>query len=274
MPVVFPPSGFGRNYQQTAKGGVTLTAGATVNTMGAWATLIDPLSYPVFGVWLNAWGVSGSATNTSMLADIGVGPTGGGSEQIVIPYLDFGAAYGAAGLQVGKFWFFPLYVPAGKAIRGRCQSVIASDTAVVLLHAFELPPHGFAEDAPQEWKQYGAVAASSAGTAVTSGSAAYGTAVDVTGGSGTTRAHRWFHVGLDFGTNTAISAGKYRVRLSRDSGGADIIGIWDFGASTAEELQGPCPAFPVCYPAPSGSLLYVAVDGAAAEALGAIVYAY
>jgi len=208
-----------------------------------------------------------------MLANIGVAPTGGGSEQVVIPYLDFGHADSGVG-EFLKTWFFPLYVPAGKAIRVQNQGVIASDTAVVYAYAYELPPHGFVEDAPQEWTQYGAQPASSRGAALTSGAGAFGTAVDVTGGAGTARQHRWFHIGIDWGTNTVISAGQYRVRLSRDSGGTDIIGIWDFWGSTAEDIDGPIPCVPVCCPVPAGSLLYVAVDGAAAEAMSAIVYAY
>jgi hypothetical protein len=270
VPVVFPPSGFGRPYQQTAKNGVTVTASATPHTQGAWTTLIGSLSYDVFGVALRAWGVSGSNTNTGMLANIGVSPAGGGSEQIVIPYLDFGAADVLAGS--GKDYFFPLYIPAGKDLRAQIQAVVVSDTVVMNAAAFELPPHGFAEDAPQEWTQYGAVSASTRGTAVTSGSNAYGTEAQIT--ASTTRAHRWFHVGLDFAADTVVAAGGYRVRLARDTGGADVIGIWDFRApSASENIIGPRPNFPACCPVAAGSTLYIDVDGQTTEALGVIVYA-
>lgn len=271
MPVVFPPSGFGRTYQQTAKGGVTVTAAATAHTMGAWATLIDPLSYDLFGLFLWASGVSVGAADTRMLADIGVAPTGGGSEQVVIPFLDLGAASGA-GASSGEGWFFPLYVPSGKAIRARCQAVIVSDVVTMTAYFFELPPHGFAEDAPQEWAQYGANAAASRGTAVTSGSGVFGTEAQIT--ASTSRAHRWFHVGIDWGTNAVITAGRYRVRLARDTGGTEVIGIWDFIASGNEDINGPFPSFPACVPVPVGSALYIDVDGAAAEAMSAMVYAY
>ncbi len=276
MPIVFPSSGFGRIYQQTAKAGVTVTASGTAHTMGAWVTLIDPLSYDLFGLALHVSGVSAATTDTRMLANIGVAPTGGGSEQIVIPYLDIGAANSAQTPgDVGNMWFFPLYVPAGKAVRVQNQAVVVSDTALVHAYAYELPPHGFAEDVPQQWTQYGASAAASSGTAVTSGSAVFGTEVDVTGGSGTSRAHRWFHVGIDWGTNTVVSNGRYRVRLARDTAAADVIGIWDFVTiGTSEGNSGPIPSFPICYPVPAGSLLYVDVDGAAAEAMSVIVYAY
>jgi len=274
VPIIFPASGFGRIYQQTAKAGVTVTANGSAHVMGAWATLIDPLSYDLFGLYIRARNVSGATTDTRMLANIGIAPTGGGSEQVVIPYLDFGASMSGQ-VFAGNTWFFPLYVPAGKAVRAQCQAVIVSDTVTVYAYAFELPPHGFAEDAPQEWTQYGASAAASRGTAVTSGSGAFGTEVDVTAGAGTSRAHRWFHVGIDWGTNTAVSQGIYRVRLSRDTAGAEVIGVWDFAAmTTAEDNIGPSPSFPACFSLPAGSLLYVDVDGAATEAMSAIVYAY
>ncbi|MGH2626032.1 MAG: hypothetical protein ACRDHY_05215 [Anaerolineales bacterium] len=271
MPLVFPASGFGRTYEQTAKAGVTVTASATAHTMGAWATLIDPLSYDLFGLALTMAAVAAAATDTRMLVDIGIAPTGGGSEQVVLPYLDAGAA---SAINVGgKSYFFPLYVPSGKAVRARCQALIVSDTVLIGAHAFELPPHGFAEDAPQGWAQYGADAAASRGTAVTSGNGAFGTEVQITASTG--RAHRWFHVGIDFGTNTTITAGVYRVRLARDAAAADVIGIWDFAVpSTNEDIGGPTPQFPVCYPIPAGEPLYVDIDGGAAEAMSALVYAY
>jgi len=272
MPAVIPASGFGKDVQQTAKGGVTITAGATANTMGAWTTLLDPLSFDVFALALAVSGVSAATTNESYLMDIGIAPTGGGNEQIVIPFFDAGAASNSVSA-MGKLYIFPLFLPAGKALRARGQCVVASRTAVVNVHVLGLPPHGFAEDAPQQWYQYGAVASTSSGTGVTSGTNAFGTAVDVTGGAGTTANHRWFHVGLDLTTNTVLSAGIYRVRLSRDSAGTDILGVWDFPISTNEDITGPHPAFPVCVPVSAGSSLFVAVNGAAAEVLGTIVYA-
>jgi hypothetical protein len=272
MPLVFPASGFGRTYQQTAKAGVTVTASATPHTMGSWVTLIDPLSYDCFGLHICAVGVSVVTTDTRMLMNIGVAPTGGGNEQIVLPYLDLGHA-GGQGVGWGKTYFFPLYIPAGKAVRAQCQALIVSDTVTIRATTFELPPHGFAEDAPQEWTQYGATSASSQGTDVTSGNGAYGTEVQIT--ASTTRNHRWFHVGIDWGTNTVVSSGFYRVRLARDTGATDVIGIWDFLAPTSgEDIAGPIPDFPVCCPVAAGSELHIDIDGGAAEPMTVMVYAY
>lgn len=271
MPFVFPASGFGRQYQQSVKGGVGATAGATAHTMGSYVTLIDPLDYDCFGLALRITGVSVSAAASQGLADIAIAPTGGGNEQIVIPFLDVGAASSVVGT-VGTTYFFPLFIPAGKAVRYRWQSVTASDTTIAILaHAFSHPVHGFAEDAPQEWVEYGANSAASRGVALTSGNAVFGTDVQIT--ASTTRDHRWFHVGIDGGTNTGITGGVYRVRLATDTTATRVIGIWDFGIAASESINGPVPAFPVCYPLPAGSELRIDIEGAAAEALSAAVYA-
>jgi len=272
MPIVIPASGFGRITQQTAKAGVTVTSGATAHTMGAWTTLVDPLSFDVFLLGIRVRNISVAAADRRYLLNVGVSPTGGGNEQIVIPFLDVGAASSVTS-GLGDAWVFPLFIPAGKALRAQGQSSAASIGANVAVFAYGLPPHGFAEDAPQQWSQYGADSATSQGTAVTSGNGAFGTAVDVTGGAGTSAPHRWFHIGVDLSTNTVLTAGMYRVRLSRDSAGADVIGQWDFVISGNEDVNGPTPSFPVCVPVPAGSQLWVAIDGPAAEAMAAIVYA-
>lgn len=272
MPIVFPPSGLGRSYQTSAKAGITVTGSATPHVMGAYTTIIDPLSYPTFGLAINVTGVAVSVTDTSMLMNISIAPSGGGNEQIIIPFLDVGAAslIGAAG---GKYYFFPVYIPAGKAVRAQVQGVVANDQAAVIAHAYEHPPYGFTESgAIQEWTQYGAVSANSRGTAVTSALNAFGTEAQIT--ASTSRNHNWFHVGFSYGTNTNVTGGRYRVRLARDTAAADVIGIWDFGAPTsAEDINGPFHTWPVNYPLPAGSALNIDVDGAAAEAVTVMVYA-
>lgn len=268
--LVYPPSVFGRSYQQTARGGVTLTSGAA-HTMGSYATLIDPVSFAVYGVLISVWGIAVSAAAQPALMDIAIAPTGGGNEQIVIPFLDVGSAEAATG-EGSVTYFFPLYIPPGKALRARFQSITASDVCQVVAHVFSHPPHGFSM-APQQYNQYGANAAASRGAAVTSGSGSFGTEVDVTAGAGTTRDHKLFSVGIDYGTNTGITAGRYRVRLARDTGAANIIGIWEFDCSSGEDNAGPFPGFPVCCHVPSGSLLYIDIEGAASEAMSAMVYA-
>ena len=76
------------------------------------------------------------------------------------------------------------------------------------------------------------------------------------------------------GAQTPSSAPVGIVRLARDTGAADILGIWEFEAeTTSEDIVGPNEAAPICCPVAAGSALYVDVDGANAEAMNAMVYA-
>ena len=270
MPIVFPPSGPGYTNTQTAKGGVTVTAGSTAHTMGAWATVLSNLAFDCHVLFINVFGINVSAGTSRYLVDIGISDGTAGSEQVIVPYLDVGAA--AASSYVGKTYLFPVYIRAGKSVVVRGQSETASKTCVVVAHAIGLPFHGYSDyGSPQEWIQYGADPSTSSGTALTSGSGAFGTAALI---GTTSQDHRLWHVGIDWATNTVISQGRYRVRLSTNSTGTDVIGIWEFTAPTAaEDITGPFSNIPVYRPLPSGTTLYVACDGAAAEAMAAIVYA-
>lgn len=270
MPVTFPPSGCGYTFQTTTKAGVTVTTGGAAHTMGAWTTILSALSFDAHALLLNISGVSAGDTDTRFLLDIGISG-GAGTEQVIIPYLNVGAA--AASAAVGKTYLFPVFIPAGKSVVARGQALAASDTSVIVAHAIGLPFYGFSDliAETQEWTAYGIDAANSQGTALTSGNGAYGTAALV---GTTSRDHRLWHVGIDWRNNTTISQGRYRVRLSRDSAGSDIIGVWEFTAPTAnEDITGPVPDIPVYRPLPAGTTLYVACDGADAEAMSACVYA-
>ncbi len=270
MPIVFPPSGPGYTNTQTAKGGITITAGGTAHTMGAWTTVLSNLAFDCHALFLNVFGIRVGTGTSRYLLDIGVSDGKSGSERVIIPYLDAGAA--AMSNEVGKTYLFPIYIRAGSSLIVRGQSETANKTCTVVAHAIGLPFHGYSDySSPQVWVQYGANPSTSSGTALTSGNGAFGTAALI---GTTSQDHRLWHVGIDWATNTAISTGRYRVRLSTDSAGNDVIGIWEFTApSTAEDIAGPAPVTPMYRPLPSGTSLYVACDGAAAEAMAAIVYA-
>lgn len=265
MPVVVPFSGYGYNVAVTAKTGVTLTSGGASHVMGAWTTLLSNVPDTIFGILVNAAGTNVAGGDGRGLMDIGITAPGDTEPRVVIPILDVGAA--ASVTLGGKTYFFPLFAPAGSTISGRWQSFTANDTMSVIAHAYTSPAHGFSE-APLAWVNYGNDPPSSGGVVFTSGNGTWGTAVEVTGGAGTSRDHRFFHVGIGWGTNTAVTAGRYRVRLSRDSAGTSVIGYWDFTAPDANEtINGPLNPFPICCPVPAGSLLYASAHGAAAESM-------
>lgn len=120
--------------------GTVLTASGTAHVKGAYASLIDPLTFDVYWIELLFSNSAVAATDTAQLCDIAVGPTGGGSEQVILPDLLTGhiAPFNTGG-QVGRILALPMYIPAGKRISGRIQALIVSDTISVVCRVFGGP---------------------------------------------------------------------------------------------------------------------------------------
>ncbi|MEM1938177.1 MAG: hypothetical protein QXH14_08445, partial [Candidatus Caldarchaeum sp.] len=155
MPVIFPVSGYGNTLVTTTKAGVTVTAGGTAHTMGAWTTVLSSLPFDCYALLINVFGINVAGGDSRYLVDIGVSE-GAGTERVVVPYLDVGGA--AASAYFGRVHLLPLYIPAGSSVVVRGQSVTASKTCTVVAHALGLPFHGFSDlVVPQTWFQYGAV---------------------------------------------------------------------------------------------------------------------
>ena len=85
--------------------GTEIIAPAT-EIKGSYVSLLDPTTHPTYGVVVSFRSVQASSTATAMLVDIAFGPTGGGSEEIIIPNLQ---AYGAPDANVAgsKTYHFP-----------------------------------------------------------------------------------------------------------------------------------------------------------------------
>lgn len=143
----------------TSMGTTPATPGSN-NTKGAWTQLIAASAYDAIGVIVQAYG--DAATGTFLL-DIGIG--GSGSEVAVIENFHFqraASAYGGCGQP-----FVPLLIPAGTRVSMRVQasataSVPSTRVAVQLIAA-----GGGTPIFGRYCATYGAVTASSEGTAVT-----------------------------------------------------------------------------------------------------------
>lgn len=96
----------------------SVTAGAA-NTKSAWASLADPVARSLAGLII----VPHGPANASYLLDIGIGPSGGGSEQVLLP--DLLISGGSTAVQCFSH-FFPIRVPKGCRLSGRVQSTTAS----------------------------------------------------------------------------------------------------------------------------------------------------
>lgn len=187
-----PPVGLGviqHNLAATPANvpGTLLTASGTSHVKGAWASLIDPLTFDVYWITLLFNNSFNAATDTAQLCDIGVGPTGGGTEQVVLPNLLVGHTGSV------NVWGFcscvslPMYVQAGKRISARIQALIVSDTISVLCHVWggpTSPPWAVFQGADA----YGPVTATSRGAPITAGNTGAESARTSIGGT-TSRAY-------------------------------------------------------------------------------------
>jgi hypothetical protein len=246
---------------------VTLTGGATAHTKGSYTQLIASTAADAYGLWLWARGVSVSAGDGRCLIDVAVGPSG--SERIILPDLNFGAAPSGGVQYLPRQMFVPIHIPAGSRIAARCQRETASGTVTI----------GWALDEQPAWPggvgvlgtSYGIDAANSRGVIITAGNGAYGSWQQIV--ASTSDAHRWWWPGIDCGGDTTQSATATFVQLGVGAAGSEVVlGTWVFRATAAEDLQGPYVPTPVYKPLPAGVRIAARASNAA-NSLGVAVHA-
>lgn len=277
MPLVVPSlvRSIGLADLSAKAAGTTITASGTPHALGSWASVLDPVSFDAHALALKFRNVSTASTATEMLADLGIGPSGGGSEQIVIPDLDVGAAQtGTNEGSPGKTWVFPLFIKAGLRLSCRVRALIASDTVIVNAYLLEHPL--LLADAPGRWYAYGADQAASRGTSVTEGSGSFGSWTQIGASNVTVLPHTLWSGGYDHLGDTTITGGAKRIEFGYgpDSGSVTTIGAIEwYGIDGNEGLHGPFPSVPICCPVPAASTLWARIDGTSTEARGVILYA-
>jgi hypothetical protein len=239
--------------------GTVVTASGTVNTKGAWSSLIDPVNYEAFGVYLIFHNTFVAATRTDMLVDIGYGPTGGGSEQVIIPnFLAGWAAVPSASSLSAKEFFLPLYIPKGVRLSARCQSVIASDTVSVtawLLTGASSPPwHVFRKADAYGITSSGASNGTVLDPPTTAGTESAWTSI----GSTTSRTYEGLLLGVG-GTlaDTTTTSLAYHVEIGYSS---TMLGEFYVGTNATEMVAGPIPPLPVFQSIPSGTQLQARIE--------------
>ena len=271
--LVIPPviGGLGdTNLTAAARAGTTVTASGSINTKGSYSSLIDPTTKPSYGFWVVLSAVGATAANTSMLVDIAYGPTGGGSEEILVLDLDAGAAASTIA-QVGcKAYYFPVYIPTGVRVSARCQAFIASDTVVVSIFLNQDPAYRWTCGAVTT---YGEDEATSNGTSVTPASGSFGTWTQIGAGTDPVRAHRFWTVGYSVGTDTTIAAADVLIEIGTgpDSSNVSTIGRFKFWQIGTELIGGPFPLL-VYGPVVAGGELWARIASAEAEARRIILY--
>jgi hypothetical protein len=245
--------------------GTAVTASGTPHTLGQWASLIDPTTRESYGIWIRILETQTGNTATTALLNIGYGPTGGGSEQIVLPNLMAGESN--AGLACPRYYWFPVYIPAGVRVSAQIQSIVIGEVGNVSiwLEQYQHYPglRGVVE-------AVGEVTASSRGTLVTPGTDAFGTWTSL----GTvSQAKSLWTVAVDYGGDaTAVDMTMMgELGIGPDSDNVTAIHRFTWIEDNNEIITTPFPSLAAAAII-SGATIWARLGGAGVEARGVIAY--
>jgi hypothetical protein len=210
-----------------ANSGTTLTASATPHALSdTYTTLMTP-THDCWSLSVLVWGTSTGAIQTDMLINIYKG--GAGSE---VPFISNLAAGWTVGVDTGpgRYYWFPVYIPANTRLSAKCQAVIISDTVNIIVTGYGggLPPHWVGQGV----ETLGANTAASQGTSITPGTSADGTFVNI----GTTTARYGYVLPMMHGNmaDTAISTGITTLDLGVGDSPLSGLSDFSFGANANE----------------------------------------
>ena len=125
--------GFDTNIDVTSRTGTTVTANATVNTVGSYSELIASTTNDTSAITLLIYGVGVSGAQRGMLVNLATG--GAGSESDFISNINAVSAGGSSTQYfTGVTYFFPgLNIPSGTRISANCQADLTVDTVEVII---------------------------------------------------------------------------------------------------------------------------------------------
>jgi Sulfocyanin (SoxE) domain len=210
------------------------------NTYGSYVQVLSGASNTddSFGILINVNGLASSATARDALLTIGVDPAGGSSYSTLIPDLLVSCA-GPYNLLAGGVWYyFPVYIPAGASIGAKGSTNAASTSSSVNVVLFCQPKYPHLVKAGSFVRAFGITAATSSGTAVTSGTTSEGTWTQI---SAATADALWFWQ-VGFGVNdSTMTALAYALDLGFGDGTSEVLLIENqpINTSAAEEAHKP-----------------------------------
>lgn len=205
MSLIIPPFGFANFADNTDIAvpyppGIVVTAGGTAHTDGSVVTLLSALAFDCQYLYLypNGWSANGQARTALM--DVMIDYAGGTAWATDPLISDISAGQASPGWP----FHFPIWIPAGASLGVRLRSAQTSWTGNVYAAAYGDPSR------PDMWwagtgaDSIGTTPASSSGTAVTAGTAAWGSWTDI--GSPTSRPYGAFQVSFH-GSQAATTTG-------------------------------------------------------------------
>jgi hypothetical protein len=251
----------------TGTPGTAVTTGASASTKGAVAELIAATAFDAYWIRVVATNYAVTATASEGALDIMVGAS---TERVIIPDLLFGMAGGAP--IGGRYWDFPLYIPAGTRLSAKAAGARVSSTlrvAVWLYGGHGYPPFRVGTTVTT----YGMGTVPN-GTAITPGATgAEGTYTQIT--ASTSRDHFAFVPSFQTSADTTVNDRGYAVDIGIGSATEETIGEWLYQINVNEIQNGPLNPMPAFVDVPSGTRLALRASNSGANdgAYNAVIHA-
>ncbi len=213
------------------------------NSKGSYAAVLSTsdVAFDVFGMLININSNAVSAAARDTLVDIGVDPAGGSSYSVLVPNL-LGSCATSLTIGYGINYYFPIWVKAGSSIGARASINNATvGTLRVIVTVFGKPRLPQLAKVGTYVTDFGTTAASSSGTAVTSGTVSVGAYTSL----GTLAKEYWhWQVGMGISDSTMTSGNIYYGDLAFGDGSNKQLIIRDQAwiiPTSAETLMSAAP---------------------------------
>lgn len=222
--------------------GTTHTSGVSNSKAAAYTEILAgaSLTFDAYAFEIIVSGVMKAADNSQCLMDIGIDNAAGGSYTELVnnlqvsnaTYMDGGDS--AGGSIGGISYYFPLFIPAGTQIGVRAQTNDnTAVTTIAYIKLYGLPKYPELARAGSYCDTFGALTASSLGTAITPGTTDEGAWADINGAD-TTKPYWYWEYGMGIADTTTAAiriycadlgvgdaSNKFVVRLDEQWGGGD-----------------------------------------------------
>lgn len=252
--------------------GASITPGN--NTYGSYTTVLGtPLASDAYAIEIMIQSIGVSATVTDSLCTIGLDPAGGTAYADFISHL---LCTGAGGANTGApyRYFFPVKIPAGCTIGAKGSinnATVGTQTVAVKLWTKPTRPEYMPKYGTYV-TTFGAVTATSAGTAVTAGTVSNGSYTQL--GSAVSGNPLWYwSMGFALKNDTTWAAPSHRADLAHGDASNKIPIIQQLEVyPTSTEMQSPYILGEYRH-VPAGSNIYARCwSGTADTAFGVIAY--
>lgn len=240
------------------------------NSKGSWAQCFSAIAQDVYLIHVNINNANTSGTARDLIVDIGIDEAGGSSYTVKIPDL-IGSCASTNNGGGGINYIFPLFIKAGSTIaaRGSQNGVTTGFRAWIKIYGLPRNPAAFRVGSRIE--AIGVTAASSSGTAVTSGTTNEGSWTSI--GSLTNDAW-WFQAGMGVNDSTMTSQ-DYLLDVAVGSSGQVPLITDQLWFTNSVETNSSALVIPGEREVPASGAIYARLwcEGTADSNLSVIVYA-